>query len=128
MNTLGDLSLQENIQGHELKNLLEEITQEFDALECDKAVGLNVDEEDFIFIQEELAKIKDLQDELGDYFYDCTLINEQAMFDYCQDDILEIYSIPDFLITYIDWDGLIKDMKQDYTLINIENTNFYYRQ
>lgn len=64
----------------------------------------------------------------GDW-YPLTLIRESYFADYCQDLVIDCgglpASIPDYLV--IDWEATARNLKVDYSTVEIDGVTFFYR-
>src|SRR5574343_1260615 len=87
---------------------------------------------------QELRTLTDIMDDLKGYggdeqwrgdWYPVTLIRESYFADYCQDLVIDCgglpASIPDYLV--IDWEATARNLKVDYSEVEIDGVTFFYR-
>lgn len=64
-------------------------------------------------------------------WYPLTLINEDYFTEYCCDLVKDIgdipSSLPDYISTNIDWEGVADDLKVDYSEVTYNGETYYYR-
>jgi hypothetical protein len=130
--------LQEYIE--ECKTEFEESHTEWETKEPEDDEGAHTEwlasepkEDDYSDEQEELDKLLTIQEECnyGDWEYGVTLVNESYWEDYCQELCEDIgdfpKDLPSYISCHIDWEGVSRDMVQDYTTVNFDGVDFYVR-
>ena len=103
------------------KNLsdLEDAISDFDAL-----IPLDQDE------IKELEELQTMRDDVTDWEYGATLINEGHFVKYCQELCEDVGDIPKGLPWYIanaiDWEQVASYMEQDYSEVTYQGETYYY--
>lgn len=88
--------------------------------------------EDWIDEITEIEEINNIEDEVGSEFtYGESLICEDYFEEYCEDMVKDLgylpNDIPGFLYHNIDWKGVASDLGQDYSIVEYQGRNYYYR-
>jgi len=78
---------------------------------------------------EELKELETLRDDVGSCEWDfgITFIHEDYFDEYAEDFFNEIYTIPDNISSYIDYEKFSNDLKHDYSVVEFRGKTFYYR-
>jgi hypothetical protein len=81
---------------------------------------------------EEVTMLSAINDEgqgYGDWEHGTTLIRETHFIDYCRELVVDIGAMPrdfpDYIV--IDWEATADNLKVDYTTVDINGTDYYYR-
>lgn len=80
---------------------------------------------------QEKADLKKFDDECINYFgdewesYGMTLISGEHFVDYAYDIFFDCYSIPKGADAYIDIEGFARDLRYDYSAVNLWGLDFY---
>jgi Antirestriction protein (ArdA) len=86
--------------------------------------------EDWFTELEVIEAINDLEDELTEWRYGVTLIEEADFEDYCQEFVEDCGYIskdmPQLIKNNIDWSGIAEDMKQDYTEVEFRGETYLF--
>lgn len=80
-------------------------------------------------VKQTLELLKEFQDYCGNA-KDVFLIPENKFGEYVRDLVEELYdldSIPDFILDNVNWDGVVSDIKVDYTECEWNGVTYYYR-
>lgn len=111
--------------------------QLFDRLDELEQSGIEDEDGKFLFEDEdatnEHGRIKAILEEIGDYDempYGVTFIRDDYFEDYAQelaDDIGAINADAAWPTNYIDWEAAANALKDDYSLVEIEGTEYWYR-
>ena len=84
---------------------------------------------------EELETLKSLAEESScfapDWEYGATLIRESYFTEYCEDLCKDIGDIPSelpwYISNHIDWDGVAREIKMDYTEVDFDGVAYFIR-
>jgi len=80
---------------------------------------------------ETLTHIIDQADGYGEFEYGETLIHKSYFAEYCRElceDVGDIPSgLPWYIENHIDWDGVAREIKQDYTEIDFDGVSYFMR-
>lgn len=116
---------QDIIDSRDIIDRIEELEAEIDEAEADQELE---DE------KEELAALKDLEKEVSsspDWSYGEVLIHEGYFTDYCEELCKEIGDIPGklpwYIENHIDWEGVAREIKQDYIEVDFDGISYYIR-
>jgi hypothetical protein len=102
-------------------------------LEKDELTGTTHDRGDLQELQDELDKLKALQEEAEpyapDWQYGATLIRDSYFVEYCEDLVKDIGDVPRELPHYIaiDWDATAENIKVDYTSVDFDGVTYWIR-
>lgn len=109
------------------RDIIEELNELEDALECHIEDGGT--EEDFPDIDylNELREWNALGDNIDDWDYNALLIHESYFEEYAKDYFFEIYDVPENVSYYIDWEMWADDLMQDYTELDLSGETYYVR-
>jgi len=127
MTTLSELSNESYIDTRDLQDRIDELERLCIEDMDDEEREAWTDE------QEELDDLLALKEEIGDYVFENqeTLIRESEINDYLIEMVHDIGDLPKELPSYIEsninWDGVVEDLLQDYSEVEIDGTTFYYR-
>lgn len=110
------------------RELIDELNELEDALECHLEDGFPEDEFDDLDRLEMLREVNSDGESATDEWTDgATLILEDDFEDYAREFFEDCYNIPDFIINYIDWESVASDMQMDYTTIEYNGDTYYVR-
>lgn len=82
---------------------------------------------------EELEALQKLAEEAGDspdWIHGEILILESYFVDYCEElcrEIGEIHNLPWYIADHIDWEGVARELKQDYMEVDFDGQNYLIR-
>jgi antirestriction protein len=125
------MHLDDTIDVRDIIERIEELESSKDDHKEDPAGGYWSDDD-----EQELQTLADLMDELkgnggdeqwrGDW-YPVTLIRESYFTDYTEELVSECYDLrlPDFV--HVDWEATARDVKVDYSTVEIDGVTFFYR-
>ncbi len=115
------------LDSRDLIALRESLTTDLEIAEEDPE-GSTVEERQDL--RDQIATIDELEDEISDWCYGATLINEDYFEDYARelaDDIGAIDSDAGWPTSYIDWSAAADALAIDYSSVEIGSTSFYVR-
>ena len=81
-------------------------------------------------IEEELKTLNDIKDDVDFGFNDgVTLIRESYFEEYCEELLVDVGDLPRNIPWYIviDWEKTADNIKQDYSIVDFDGIDYYYR-
>jgi len=110
------------IQFEDFKNYVEDKDQDLELF-----IEENPDDEENIYKQEKLDDLKEILDDL-DGHVSC-FINLNHFSEYLQEEVKELYGLPDSILSFIDYDKMEESMinNYEYFYIDILDQAYYYK-